>query len=212
MPHWTVARNVELVPRLLGWERARAEERAAEVLELVGLPRERYGRRYPRELSGGQRQRVAFARALAGDPEVVLLDEPFGALDALTRLELQEEFLGFRERLGKTMLLVTHDLGEAFRLGGRVAVMRAGRVLRAGRPEELRAEPGDEYVAAFSRSGGSDDAAAVGGHTARGAARVRRRTATGEPSRTPRACVNRTLQRPPSPQEARSPRSGRRGG
>ncbi len=154
LPHWTVARNVELVPRLLGWERARREARAEEVLELVGLPPARYGGRYPRELSGGQRQRVAFARALAGDPEVVLLDEPFGALDALTRLELQGEFLGFRERLGKTMLLVTHDLGEAFRLGGRVAVMRAGRILRVGRPEELRREPGDGYVEALLEVGG----------------------------------------------------------
>ena len=154
LPHWTVEGNVELVPRLLGWARGRREARSAEVLELVGLPREHYGSRYPRELSGGQRQRVAFARALAGDPEVVLLDEPFGALDALTRLELQEEFLRLRERLGKTMLLVTHDLGEAFRLGGRVAVMRGGRVLRVGAPEELRRSPGDSYVEALLEVGG----------------------------------------------------------
>lgn len=154
LPHWTVARNVGLVPGLLGWDLERRRERVAEVLELVGLPVERYGERYPRELSGGQRQRVALARALAAEPDVVLLDEPFGALDALTRLELQEEFVGLKDRLGKTLLLVTHDLGEAFRLGDRVAVMRNGRVLRAGEPAELVREPGDEYVAALLRVGG----------------------------------------------------------
>ena len=158
LPHWTVARNVELVPRLLGaeagWGRERRQARVAEVLELVGLPVERYGGRLPGELSGGQRQRVALARALAAEPEVVLLDEPFGALDALTRLELRREFSRLRERLRKTMVLVTHDLGEAFRLGDRVAVMRGGRVLRCGTPEELRAEPGDAYVRALLEVGG----------------------------------------------------------
>ena len=125
------------------------------MLELVGLPAERYGGRYPAELSGGQRQRVAFARALAADPELVLLDEPFGALDALTRLELQREFAELQRRLGKTMLLVTHDLAEAFRLADRVAVMRAGKLLRVGTPEELTAEPGDDYVRALLEVGGS---------------------------------------------------------
>jgi len=158
LPHWTVAKNVGLVPALLGtgagWPPARRRERVREVLELVGLPMERYGARYPVELSGGQRQRVAFARALAADPDLVLLDEPFGALDALTRLELQREFADLRERLGKTMLFVTHDLGEAFRLADRVAVMRGGRVLRVGTPEELVAEPGDGYVRALLEVGG----------------------------------------------------------
>ena len=154
LPHWTVERNVELVPRLLGWSAERRAARAEEVLELVGLPRGSFGHRFPRELSGGQRQRVALARALAADPDVVLLDEPFGALDALTRRRLQEEFRALRDRLGKTMLLVTHDLEEAFRLGDRVAVLRDGRVLRVGAPEELVREPGDEYVRELLRVGG----------------------------------------------------------
>jgi osmoprotectant transport system ATP-binding protein len=137
---------VGLVPWLLGWEADRRRERTDELLDLVGLPVARYGARYPRELSGGQRQRVAFARALAADPEVVLLDEPFGALDALTRLELQSEFLRIKARLGKTMLLVTHDLGEAFRLGDRIAVMKGGEILQTGSPEGLRREPAAGYV------------------------------------------------------------------
>jgi len=158
LPHWTVERNVALVPKLLGprggWPSERRRARVREMLELIGLSGERYGARYPSELSGGQRQRVAFARALAADPELVLLDEPFGALDALTRLELQREFGELKTRLGKTMLLVTHDLGEAFRLADRVAVMRAGRVLQVGTPEELSEEPADEYVRALLEVGG----------------------------------------------------------
>jgi osmoprotectant transport system ATP-binding protein len=112
----------------------------------VGLAPDRFGWRYPRNLSGGQRQRVAFARALAADPPVVLLDEPFGALDALTRLELQSEFLQLKRRLAKTILLVTHDLREAFRLGDRIAVMKEGRILQAAAQDELRRDPADEYV------------------------------------------------------------------
>ena len=146
LPHWTVARNVELVPALLGWDAERRRTRALDLLELVGLEPNTYGRRYPAELSGGQRQRVAVARALAADPEVILLDEPFGALDALTRLELQDEFLRLKRQLHKTLVLVTHDLHEAFRLGDRIAVMRAGRVLqtappRAGSPARRRSRP-----------------------------------------------------------------------
>jgi osmoprotectant transport system ATP-binding protein len=146
IPHWTVRRNVELVPRLLGWPRGRRRARADEALALVGLDPGVFGGRHPRSLSGGQRQRVAIARALAADPPVVLLDEPFGALDALTRLALQDEFLGLRRRLGKTMLLVTHDLDEAFRLGDRVAVLKDGRIRQAAPPAELTARPADDYV------------------------------------------------------------------
>jgi osmoprotectant transport system ATP-binding protein len=147
LPHWTVERNVELVPALLGWTTERRRARVAELLELVGLPAPTYGPRYPRELSGGQRQRVAFARAIAADPAVVLLDEPFGALDAITRLELQDEFLRLKNRLGKTFLLVTHDLREAFRLADRIAVMKSGRALQVAPPAELARDPADSYVA-----------------------------------------------------------------
>ena len=146
LPHWRVERNVELVPRLLGWDRRRRGERTREMLELVGLDPGAHAGRYPAELSGGQRQRVAFARALAADPPVVLLDEPFGALDALTRLELHRQFLDLKRRLGKTTVLVTHDLGEAFRLADRIGVMRAGRLLQLGRPEDLVAAPAHDYV------------------------------------------------------------------
>ena len=148
LPHWRVERNVELVPRLLGWDRERRRSRGREVLELVGLDPDEVARRYPRQLSGGQRQRVAFARALAADPAVVLLDEPFGALDALTRLELQEEF-GRLKGDGRTLLLVTHDLGEAFRLADRIGVMLRGRLLQVARPEELEAAPAHPYVEAL---------------------------------------------------------------
>jgi osmoprotectant transport system ATP-binding protein len=146
LPHWNVGRNVELVPELLGWDAGRRRARADELLELVGLPPARYRGRHPIAISGGQRQRVAFARALAADPEVVLLDEPFGALDALTRLELQQEFLRIKRQLRKTMLLVTHDLTEALLLGDRIAVMREGRLLQIAGADELREHPQGDYV------------------------------------------------------------------
>jgi osmoprotectant transport system ATP-binding protein len=153
LPHWTVGRNVELVPALLGWPAQRRRDGAGALLELVGLPPDRYRERYPRELSGGQRQRVAFARALAAEPDVVLLDEPFGALDALTRLELQAEFMRLKRRLGKTMLLVTHDLQEAFRLADRIAVMKEGRLLQVGSRKQLQEAPADPYVRALLELG-----------------------------------------------------------
>lgn len=144
MPHWRVLRNAALVPWLRG--EADAEARAAEALDRVGLPAGRYGARWPRELSGGQRQRVALARALAGRPRIVLLDEPFGALDAITRAELQDVFAGVRRSLGTTALLVTHDLREAALLADRVAVLRHGRVEQVAPPAELAAHPATEYV------------------------------------------------------------------
>ncbi|HWN44463.1 MAG TPA: ATP-binding cassette domain-containing protein [Thermoanaerobaculia bacterium] len=149
IPHWRVERNVDLVPRLLGWDADRRKTRVREMLELVGLSPEVHAPRYPAELSGGQRQRVALARALAADPPVVLLDEPFGALDALTRLELHRQFLELRKTLGKTLVLVTHDLAEAFRLANRIAVMRSGRILQIGAPGELSERPADPYVRAL---------------------------------------------------------------
>lgn len=146
LPHWTVERNVALVPELLGWTRERRRRRVDELLDLVGLEPGEHRDRYPGQLSGGQRQRVAFARAVAASPGVILLDEPFGALDALTRLELQAEFRRLRARLGTTMLLVTHDLREAFALGDRIAVMRHGRVLRFDTAPRIRRRSGDQYV------------------------------------------------------------------
>jgi osmoprotectant transport system ATP-binding protein len=146
LPHWTAQRNVELVPRLLGWEEGRRRDRAREVLALVGLDPALHGPRYPGELSGGQRQRVAIARALAADPPVVLLDEPFGALDALTRAELHREFKELQRRLRKTVVLVTHDLAEAFRLADRIGVLKSGRLLQVEAPEILRSLPADPYI------------------------------------------------------------------
>lgn len=149
IPHWRIDRNVELVPRLLGWDAERRRQRTREMLELVGLKPDAHARRYPSELSGGQRQRVAIARALAADPPLILLDEPFGALDALTRLELHRQFLDLKRQLGKTIVLVTHDLNEAFRLADRIGVMRGGRLLQIGLPAELADRPADPYVSAL---------------------------------------------------------------
>jgi len=148
IPHWRIDKNVDLVPRLLGWDRDRRQARTREMIELVGLETA-HASRYPAELSGGQRQRVAFARALAADPPLILLDEPFGALDALTRLELHRQFLDLKKALGKTTVLVTHDLVEAFRLADRIGVMRSGHLLQLGTPEELAKSPADPYVEAL---------------------------------------------------------------
>jgi osmoprotectant transport system ATP-binding protein len=128
-PHFTVERNVALVPHLEGWEEARVRERVQELLRLVGLNPEKFSRRYPAELSGGQRQRVGVARALAAEPPLLLLDEPFGALDPLTRNSLQKEFAELARRLSKTVIFVTHDVREALLLGTRVGLMQAGRIL-----------------------------------------------------------------------------------
>jgi osmoprotectant transport system ATP-binding protein len=144
LPHWTVLRNAAMVPWLRG--DGEAERRAAEALDLVGLPPDTFGRRHPRELSGGQRQRVALARALASRPALVLLDEPFGALDAITRAELQDVFGALRRELGMAAVLVTHDLHEAMLLADRVAVLRAGRIEQVAAPDALAAAPATEYV------------------------------------------------------------------
>jgi osmoprotectant transport system ATP-binding protein len=144
LPHWRVQRNVELVPWLSHLENR--SELARQALRLVGLDPELFAARWPRELSGGQRQRVAFARALAAKPSLVLLDEPFGALDAITRAELQSSFLGIRRELEITCLLVTHDLDEAFLLADRVVVMRSGRIEQVATPRELRERPATDYV------------------------------------------------------------------
>jgi osmoprotectant transport system ATP-binding protein len=145
LPHWRIGRNVGVVP-WLGGDPA-ADRLAHDALRLVGLDPERYADRWPRELSGGQRQRAAIARALAAQPDVVLLDEPFGALDAITRAELQTTFRGLQRKLGLTAVLVTHDLREALDLADRVVVMRAGRIEQAAPPRALLGEPATAYVA-----------------------------------------------------------------
>lgn len=145
-PHMTVAQNVEIVPRLLGWKPRRRRERSAELLERVGLDPAAHLNRKPRQLSGGQQQRVGIARALAADPAYLLMDEPFGALDAVTRDQLQSELLRLKAELGKTVVFVTHDLFEALRLGDRIGVMHAGRLEQIGTPEELLHRPATAFV------------------------------------------------------------------
>jgi len=149
-PHQTVGENVATVPRLLGWTPARQRDRARELLDLVGLPPDGYERRYPAELSGGERQRVGVARALAADPPVLLMDEPFGAVDPIVRERLQNELLRLQEQLAKTILFVTHDIDEAIKMGDLIAVLRVGgRLAQFGTPDEVLANPATEFVARF---------------------------------------------------------------
>ncbi len=148
-PHWTVAENTGVVPRLLGWDKARIAQRVTELLELVGLDPTAYAGKYPDELSGGEAQRVGVARALAADPPVLLMDEPFGAVDPLTRERLQVEFSAIQARLRKTVVFVTHDIDEAVRLGDRIAIMREGRLVQYDVPERVLAYPADHFVADF---------------------------------------------------------------
>ena len=155
LPHWTVRRNVELVPQLLGAPNVGAL--ASDALELVGFGGGSLDERYPRELSGGQRQRVAMARALAARPALLLLDEPFGALDAIIRAELQAMFLAVRRQRPVTCVLVTHDLAEARRLADRIAVMRAGRIEHIAPSRELIDHPATEYVARLVETSGVRD-------------------------------------------------------
>jgi osmoprotectant transport system ATP-binding protein len=148
-PHMTALDNVEIVPRLLGWPKARRRARAAELFALVGLDFDVFARRFPRQLSGGQRQRIGLARALAADPPILLMDEPFAALDPLTRRHLQGEFLRLQGTLRKTVVFVTHDIDEACRLADRIAVLDSGRLVQIGTPQDIRANPASEWVAAF---------------------------------------------------------------
>ncbi|MEU2164556.1 betaine/proline/choline family ABC transporter ATP-binding protein [Streptomyces chengbuensis] len=148
-PHKTVLENTATVPHLLGWKRARGRERAAELLDLVGLDPRVYGDRYPEQLSGGQRQRVGVARALAADPPVLLMDEPFGAVDPVVRERLQSEFLRLQAAVRKTVLFVTHDIEEAVRLGDRIAVYGQGRIEQFGAPAAVLGAPANPYVADF---------------------------------------------------------------
>ncbi len=136
-PHFTVERNVALIPRLEGWPEEKISIRVRELLKLVGLAPDEFVHRYPRELSGGQRQRVGVARALAADPPIILMDEPFGALDPLTRAELQREFAALAERLNKTIVFVTHDIREAFTLASRIGLFKDGRLVELAAPDEF---------------------------------------------------------------------------
>jgi osmoprotectant transport system ATP-binding protein len=149
-PHQTVRANVATVPSLLGWDSRRVAARVDELLDLVGMPPQRFAGRYPHELSGGQRQRVGVARALAGDPVVLLMDEPFSAVDPIVRGRLQEEFLRLQQAVRKTIVFVTHDVEEAVRLGDRIAVLSEhGRLEQYAPPAELLAAPSNDFVAEF---------------------------------------------------------------
>lgn len=145
-PHLTAATNVAMVPRLLGWSQDRQHTKTIELLKLVGLDPVTYAARYPDELSGGQQQRIGVARALASDPEYLLMDEPFGALDALTRDTLQQELLSLKTRLGKTIVFVTHDIFEALTLGDRIAVMHEGQLEQVGSRQEILSTPQTPFV------------------------------------------------------------------
>jgi osmoprotectant transport system ATP-binding protein len=149
-PHFTVEQNIGLVPKISGWPDSKIRDRTQELLKLVGLAPE-LAARYPHQLSGGQRQRVGVARALAADPEILLMDEPFGALDPLTRDELQREFLSLQQRLQKTVLFVTHDLREALRLGSRIALMEAGKMITVLPPREFL-QSTDPWASAYTKA------------------------------------------------------------
>ena len=151
-PHYTVQQNVALIPKLEKWQPKRTAERVAAVLQMVGLPPTEYSHRYPDQLSGGQRQRVGLARALAADPPILLMDEPFGALDPITRLGLQKEFKQLQQKLDKTVVFVTHDVGEALTLGDRIALMDAGKLCGIFTPHDFLASENQfaqPYVNAF---------------------------------------------------------------
>lgn len=153
-PHMTVAQNIAVVPKLLGWPRPRIQARIDELLALVELPPQEYRNRYPTQLSGGQQQRIGLARALAGDPQVMLMDEPFGAIDAITRASLQDEILRLQRQLQKTILFVSHDVEEALRLADYLLIMRQGQIVQYDTPFNVLTKPADEFV--YSLVGADD--------------------------------------------------------
>jgi osmoprotectant transport system ATP-binding protein len=149
-PHRTIASNVGTVPGLVGWDKERTTRRVDELLDLVGLPPEQYRDRYPAELSGGQQQRVGVARALAADPPIMLMDEPFGAVDPITRDRLQNEFLRIQEDIKKTIVFVTHDIDEAIKMGDKIAILKEGGILaQYDTPENILANPASDFVSSF---------------------------------------------------------------
>ncbi len=148
-PHYTIEKNIAIVPQLKGWKQPEIKKRVTELLELVGLDPETYQDRYPKELSGGQQQRVGVARALASNPDIILMDEPFGALDPITRDQLQEELLSLQQKLKKTIVFVTHDMDEALRLGDRIAIMKDGHLVQIDTPEVLLHQSTNGFVEEF---------------------------------------------------------------
>jgi osmoprotectant transport system ATP-binding protein len=155
-PHMTVEQNISIVPKLLGWKQSQVQERVGDLLDLVGLDPQRYRGRYPRELSGGQQQRVGVARGLAADPPVILMDEPFGAVDPITRQRLQDELLSIQRELRKTIVCVTHDIDEAIKLGDRILILQEGaKIAQYDVPEVILANPDNDFVADFVGAGSS---------------------------------------------------------
>lgn len=148
-PHLTIGENIELLPTLSKWKKEKKRERAYELMEMVDLPPEEYYSRYPSQLSGGQQQRVGVARALAMDPDIILMDEPFSALDPITREQLQQEILNLQDELHKTIVFVTHDMDEAIKLGDRIAVMKDGNIIQCDTPEEILKNPVDDFIEYF---------------------------------------------------------------
>ncbi|SFQ72015.1 osmoprotectant transport system ATP-binding protein [Psychrobacillus psychrotolerans] len=148
-PHYTIEKNIAIVPELKGWDKEKIKDRVKELLIMVDLDPEVYGSRYPKELSGGQQQRVGVARALASDPRVLLMDEPFGALDPITRDQLQDQLITLQRKLKKTIVFVTHDMDEALKLGDRIAIMKDGNLLQIDTPEKILQEPASNFVEEF---------------------------------------------------------------
>ncbi|MBA3430254.1 MAG: ABC transporter ATP-binding protein [Actinobacteria bacterium] len=153
-PHMTIADNIATVPQLLGWDKKKTSDRIDELLNMVGMDPSDYRNRYPKELSGGQRQRIGVARAMAGDPSVMLMDEPFGAIDPITRSRLQNEFLRLQEEIKKTIVFVTHDIDEAIKMGDRIAILRSrSQIAQYDKPENILLAPADDFVADFVGTG-----------------------------------------------------------
>lgn len=148
-PNMTIEENITIVPRLLGWDKKRCQERATELMAMVALDPKKFLKRYPRELSGGQQQRIGVIRALAADAPVLLMDEPFGAVDPINRESIQNEFFQMQRQLNKTVIMVSHDIDEAIKLGDKVAVFRAGKLVQFDNPDTLLARPKDDFVSAF---------------------------------------------------------------
>ena len=157
-PHMTIEENIATVPKLLKWDKQKLTTRCKELMELVGLSYDQYAHRYPHELSGGQQQRIGLARALAVNPKIMLMDEPFGAIDAINRLNLQEELKRIHQETGKTILFVTHDINEAFKLGDRVMIMNEGKICRFDTPKNIVHDPQDAFTKSLVASALSEEA------------------------------------------------------